>query len=59
MVRKPLTATVNVIMEDKSIKPFEELTSDEVEKLRQNVKKRLESAMSLYFSNHPEEFKKL
>ena len=46
-------------MEDKSIKPFEELTSDEVEKLRQNVKKRLESAMSLYFSNHPEEFKKL
>ena len=35
MARKPLTATVNVIMEDKSIKPFEELTSDEVEKLRQ------------------------
>mgnify|MGYP001751986484 FL=1 len=48
MARKPLTATVNVIMEDKSIKPFEKLTSDEVEKLRQNVKKRLESAMSLY-----------
>ena len=32
MARKPLTATVNVIMEDKSIKSFEKLTSDEVEK---------------------------
>ena len=57
--RKELTATVSVIMEDGTVKPFEELTAEEEKRLRENIRKRLEKSMSLYYSNHPEEFAKL
>ena len=57
--RKELTATVSVIMEDGTVKPFEELTADEEKRLRENIRKRLEKSMILYYSNHPEEFAKL
>ena len=57
--RKELTATVSVIMEDGTVKPFEELTAEEEKRLRENIRKRLEKSMSLYYSNHPEEFEKL
>ena len=57
--RKELTATVSVIMEDGTVKPFEELTAEEEKRLRENIRKRLEKSMSLYYSNRPEEFAKL
>ena len=57
--RKELTATVSVIMEDGTVKPFEELTAEEEKRLRENIRKRLEKSMSLYYSNHHEEFAKL
>lgn len=57
--RKELTATVSVIMEDGTVKPFEELTAEEEKRLRENIRKRLEKSMSQYYSNHPEEFAKL
>ena len=57
--RKELTATVSVIMEDGTVKPFEELTAEEEKRLRKNIRKRLEKSMSLYYSNLPEEFAKL
>lgn len=57
--RKELTATVSVIMEDGTVKPFEELTAEEEKRLRKNIRKRLEKSMSLYYSNHPEEFANL
>lgn len=57
--RKELTATVSVIMEDGTVKPFEELTAEEEKRLRENIRKRLEKSMGLYYSNHPEEFAKL
>lgn len=57
--RKELTATVSVIMEDGTVKPFEELTAEEEKRLRENIRKRLSKSMSLYYSNHPEEFAKL
>ena len=57
--RKELTATVSVIMEDGTVKPFEELTAEEEKRLRKNIRKRLEKSMSLYYSNYPEEFAKL
>ena len=46
-------------MEDGTVKPFEELTAEEEKRLRENIRKRLEKSMSLYYSNHPEEFAKL
>ena len=57
--RKELTATVSVIMEDGTVKPFEELTAEDEKRLRENIRKRLEKSMSLYYSNPPEEFAKL
>lgn len=57
--RKELTATVSVIMENGTVKPFEELTAEEEKRLRENIRKRLEKSMNLYYSNHPEEFAKL
>ena len=57
--RKELTATVSVIMEDGTIKPFEELTPEEEQRMRANMKARLERNMSRYFSAHPEEFAKI
>lgn len=59
MARKELTATVSVIMEDGTIKPWEEMTTDEIKRMRANMKARLERNMSRYFSAHPEEFAKL
>ena len=57
--RNELTATVRVIMEDVTDQRFEELTTEEEKRLRENIRKRLEKSMSLYYSNHPEEFAKL
>ena len=59
MARKELTATISVIMEDGTVKPWEELTEEEHSRVMANMKARLERNMSRYFSAHPEEFAKL
>ncbi len=58
MAKKQLTATVSVIIGDE-IKPIEELTKDEKEQMLFNMRERLTETMSLYYSNHIDELRKL
>ena len=55
-MKKELTATVSVITSN-GIKPFEELTNDELMQFKKNAAERLSHSMSLYFTQHPEEYK--
>lgn len=57
-MKKELTATVQVLI-DGEAKPFEELSDDELELLRKNAKQRLSNSLSMYFTQHPEEYQKL
>lgn len=54
-MKKELTATVQVLV-DGAAKPFEKLTDEELKKLRKNAKQRLSNSLSLYFTQHPEEY---
>lgn len=56
---KELTTTANMILEDGTVKRFDELTSDELKRFKENAKKRLSHSMSLYFTQHKEEFLKV
>lgn len=51
-----LTTTAVVILEDGTVKAPDELTDDEKRRWRENSTKRLSSAMSRYYSQHPDEF---
>ncbi len=54
-MKKELTATVSVITPN-GIKPFDELTDDELMQFQKNAAERLSHSMSLYFTQHPEEY---
>ncbi len=58
MAKKQLTATVSVIIGDE-IKPIEKLTKEERAQMLSNMRERLTETMSLYYSNHIDELKKL
>lgn len=52
---RELTATIQVMVGDK-IKPFDELTKDELVQLHTNAAKRLSNSLSLYYTQHPYEY---
>lgn len=61
--RKPrkgdLTFVCYVLKENGEAVPFEALTEEEREQLRQNMARRLSRAMSDYYTQHPDEFSRL
>lgn len=56
MSKKELTATCDVIIGD-TVKPLEELSDDERAQMLSNMKRRLSQSMSMYFSNHLNEYR--
>lgn len=55
---KELTYSISVIVGD-TIKPFDELTEDEHKQLRDNARERLSNSLSTYFTQHPDEYRKI
>ena len=56
---KRLTTTANMILEDGTVKKFDELTPEELSRFKENARQRLSHSMSLYFTQHKEEFLKV
>lgn len=54
-----LTATISVIVDENTVKPLEELTQEELDLMHANMKERLSSSMSRYYSNHIDEYQKI
>lgn len=55
---KELTYSINVIVGD-TVKPFDELTENEYKQLCDNARERLSNSLSTYFTQHPDEYKKI
>lgn len=45
--------------ENGEVKPLNECSTAEIEKFNKSAAKRLSNAMSLYYTQHPEEFSRL
>ena len=58
MKRPPLTARCFVMMDDKTVE-WDDMTDQEESQLRERWSERLSSTMSDYYSQHPDEYKRL
>ena len=57
--RRKLNFVCYMILEDGSTVPFEDLTEEQRRRFRENATQRLSEHMSDYYTQHPEEWKKL
>lgn len=57
--RIPLTYNCFLELENGEVKPWDEVTPEEKERFYKNARERLTRTMSRYYSNHPEELKRL
>ncbi len=55
---KELTYSISVIVGD-TVKSFDELTEGEHQQLRDNIKERLSNSLSIYFTQHPNEYQNI
>lgn len=54
-----LTYVINVILEDGSIVPFDEMTEEQHRRWEENTCARLSRTMSDYYTQHPDKYKRL
>ncbi len=59
MAGKPLTCASFVLMPDGRAVPVGELTEEEREQWRANMRRRLSEDMSAYYTQHPDEYARL
>lgn len=57
MAGKPLKVIGKVLLKDGTVKPIEDLTSEELARVNKSMSDRLSRVMSDYFHNNPEAYK--
>lgn len=57
--RKEITIILSVEMDDGTIRPWEDLSQQEVETVKEHMRSRLSAAMSAYYTQHPDEFERM
>lgn len=57
--RKEIAIILSVEMGDGSVRPWDDLSHEEVETVKEHMRSRLSAAMSAYYTQHPDEFERM
>lgn len=57
--RKEITIILSVEMGDGSVRPWDDLSHEEVETVKEHMRSRLSTAMSAYYTQHLDEFERM